>query len=126
MRYLGRYIAGLFLVTVLMLLYVNQHVTSIRYSYTINKKEDTLIALRDEAKSLQYQLAAIKSPTTLEERLAEAEVTLVLPEHVEILTVPVVPVTPPLHMAQQRSESSQASGVLAALGFGREAQAQNP
>ncbi|MBU1863111.1 MAG: hypothetical protein KKH94_05575 [Candidatus Omnitrophica bacterium] len=122
MKHLGKYIVGLCIVTIGMLFYVHQQITVLRYSYTINNKEERLATLIDTHKNLTFQLASLKSPATVEQKLRAADINLVIPHEIRIVKVPVADIEP-IQMVKANS-TPQGSNVLRALGFGREAQAE--
>ena len=124
MKHLGKYIIALGIVTGCMLLYVHQHIAILLCSYTINQKDETLTALIDVHKNLKFQLASLTSPTTLEQKLADANVNLVLPKEIKIVKVPITH-TEPIHMVEN-SLVSRDSGIFRFFGFEKEAQAELP
>ena len=124
MKHLGKYIIALGIVTGCMLFYVHQHTAILLCSYTINQKQETLTALIDVHKNLKFQLASLTSPTTLEQKLADANVNLVLPQEIKVVKVPITH-TEPIHMVENRLVSRD-RGILRFLSFEKEAQAELP
>ena len=124
MKHIGKYIIALGIVTVCMLLYVHQHIAILLCSYTINQKEDTLTELNDIHKNLKFQLASLKSPTALEQKLAAADINLVLPKEINVLKIPVTHTEPILVVKDQIP--THKSNILKFFGFEKEAQAELP
>jgi len=122
MKHIGKCIMGICILTISMLFYVHLHITSLRYSYAINEKEESLVFLIDTYKNLKFQLASLKSPTALEQKLAAADINLVLPDEIRVVKVPVpytesVPITAPV-------ADSQLTPLLRLFGFEKVAQAE--
>ena len=113
---------GICILTISMLFYVHLHITSLRYAYTINEKEESLVFLIDTYKNLKFQLASLKSPTALEQKLAAADINLVLPDEIRIVKISVpyiesVPMTAPV-------ADGQPTPLLRLFGFEKVAQAE--
>jgi len=104
-----------------MLLYVHQQIAIIQCSYDINSSESKLVQLVDSHKELKYKLASLKSPKILEQKLADAQISLVLPEQIKIVKVPMQPA----NSLGMQSPDTVASGsnLFQIFGFAREAQA---
>ncbi len=124
MKHLGKYILILGIVTACMLLYVHQHIAIILFSYDINKKEEVLTEIKDVNKNLKFQLASLKSPTNLEEKLAAANINLVLPQEVKVLRVPITH-TEPIQIVKNNAPA-RSSNILKFFGLEKEAQAELP
>jgi hypothetical protein len=123
---MGKYIISLAVVTGCMLLFVHQQIAIIQCSYKINKNEDVLAELRETNKNLKFQLASYTSPTSLDEKLANADIDLVFPEHITVVQIPTV-----TREAMQLADSGHVQeanefNLLKILGFEQEAQAEMP
>jgi len=119
---LGKYIVCIFVVMAMMLLYVHQQLTIIQSSYRINTKEEQLVDLMDVQKNLKFQLASLKSPISVEQKLADADISLVVPNEVRIVKVPVTRATS-FQVAHNSAAQSEVP-VMKLLGLEREAEAK--
>lgn len=120
MKSFGRCIGLLFAFTVMMLVYVHQQVDIIQCSYRINDQQYELKRLTEMEKKYKFELASLKSPLSVEQKLAEADVELVLPKDVGFLHAPVRPNMPAMAFV---SKAQEKDGFFKMLGFGQIAEA---
>jgi hypothetical protein len=121
-RRIGRYILTLGIITVLLLLYVHQQVANLQVSYRLNKQQEQLTRMIDTYKNLRFELASLKSPTRVEQKLAEADIALVLPTEVKVVRA----TTLPAHMltVAKLSPETKKTSIFSVMGIEREAQAE--
>jgi hypothetical protein len=123
-RHLGKFFIVLIVLTSSMLLFVHQQIAIIQCSYAINQNESLLGDLKEKNKNLRFQLASYTSPTSLNEKLAAADINLVFPDQITVVKIPAVFETP-LHLVDANTRSgSESFSIFKALGFDREAHAQ--
>ena len=82
-----RFFAGLALVTVAALFYVNQEVEAVKVGYAIRKQEETKTLFLDRARALKYNVARLKSPNNLERRLTAQRIVLQAPKSWQTLVL---------------------------------------
>ena len=82
-----RFLATLALGTIAALGYVSQEVEAVKIGYTIRKQEETKTLLLDRARALNYNIARLKSPSTLEKRLTAQKISLQSPKSWQTLVL---------------------------------------
>ena len=82
------YLAAVILITICSLLHVHQQVTMIGMSYSIKESERDLNHLLDRNAFLQYNVAVLKSPASLTERLPKAEYAFRTAERIVVARAP--------------------------------------
>jgi hypothetical protein len=107
-----------------MLLFVHQQIAIIQCSYKINSHERTLSGLKDAHKNLTFQLALYTSPTTLDTKLAAADINLVFPKEINVVKIPSVIATPLTLVDSSANPAREQFNLLNVLGFAKEAQAE--
>lgn len=123
MKHLGKYILLLAFFTSCMLFFVHQQITIIQCSYRINQSERALSTLKEKQKKLKFQLASFTSPSTLNQRLAAADIDLVFPNEITVVKIPTVLPTPLTLVDSGAGRSADQFNLLSVLGFEKEAQA---
>ena len=85
-----RIVFGVFLATVLLLLYVHEQISLFRVSYLIESKSETLVRLAEEHRQLKFELDQLKAPRLLEEKMKELSLQLTLPDEIRVVrtTIP--------------------------------------
>ena len=76
-----RFLCSLAVITTLSLSYVSQQVKLLEYSYRINDNRKRLCLLIDENERLGYNVASLKSPVNIKQRLALNNIKLDAPEN---------------------------------------------
>jgi len=107
-----------------MLLFVHQQIAIIQCSYKINKSESVLSELKETQKNLKFQLASFTSPSTLNQKLAAADIDLVFPNEITVVRVPAVIDTPLTFVDSGTVQTTGQFNVLSVLGFEKEARAE--
>lgn len=108
--------------TALLLGYVHQHILTIQCSYRIQENEGNLAHMIDDNIDLSFQLASLRSPTFLEEKLVAADIDLVLPHEIRIVKVPEMLV--PIGTGGLAQSGTSQSQLMRMLNFENEAQAE--
>lgn len=81
--------------TLSMLVYVYAEVAAVKTGYEIRKQEETKTLLTDRARALEYSIARMKAPGTLERKLEARKIVLEPPKTWQTLVMPgVKPVRP--------------------------------
>ena len=70
-----------------LLLYVHQHVSVFQLSYDIEKKERQIAKLSEDYKRAKFNLAQLRSPHVLNERLKKSSLELITPTDQEVIRV---------------------------------------
>ena len=83
-----RFVATLALATIAALTYVSQEVEAVKIGYMIRKQEETKTLLLDRARALNYNIARLKAPATLEKRLTAQKISLQSPKSWQTLVMP--------------------------------------
>ena len=73
------------MIGVLMIVHINQNVALIKRSYAINAKEKELAVISDQYKQLVFEINALYSPGTLENKIMESGMRLVHPTDIKII-----------------------------------------
>lgn len=89
MKGLGKLLFGLAVLTGALLFYVHESVELLRLSYVIYEKAGALSKRSEEYRRLNFEVAQIRSPQSLEKRLSELSLPLTLPKEIQVLRVPV-------------------------------------
>lgn len=69
------------------LFYVSQEVEAVKIGYTIRKQEETKTLYLDRSRALQYNIARLKAPNTLEKRLEAKKISLQAPKSWQTLVL---------------------------------------
>ena len=91
MKGLGKVLASFCLVTAIFLLYVQERVEMLRISYRIYQTSGQVSNKGEAYRKLEYQVAQLRSPESLEKRLTELPLPLALPKEIKVLRVPQEP-----------------------------------
>ena len=82
-----KFVTTLAIVTLGALTYVSQEVEAVKIGYTIRKQEETRTLLLDRARALNYNIARLKAPATLEKRLSAEKISLQSPKSWRTLVI---------------------------------------
>lgn len=74
--------------TLAMLVYVYAEVAAVKTGYDIRKQEETKTLLSDRARALEYNIARMKAPGTLERKLEARKIVLESPKTWQTLVMP--------------------------------------
>lgn len=74
--------------TLAMLVYVYAEVAAVKTGYDIRKQEETKSLLSDRARALEYNIARMKAPGTLERKLEARKIVLESPKTWQTLQMP--------------------------------------
>ena len=99
-----RFVSFVAMGTMASLFYVSQEVEAVKIGYTIRKQEETKTLYLDRSRALQYNIARLKAPNTLEKRLEAKKINLQAPKSWQTL---VVSQNEPGHRAAARSFLAQ-------------------
>lgn len=80
-----KFLIFLTIVTGLSLFYISTKVEAIKLSYEIRTTEKALAQEHDAMKNLRFQLASLKSPSQLENRMVESSLDLIPVREVKVL-----------------------------------------
>ncbi len=82
------FIAGF---TCLMLMYVHLQIASVLVSFDIHKTSRTFTEKQELLRRLQFKVDQLKAPRLLEAKMKKHDLTLTLPNKIEVVEVPSVP-----------------------------------
>ena len=74
--------------TLAMLVYVYAEVSAVKTGYEIRKQEESKTLLTDRARALEYSIARMKAPGTLERKLEARKIVLESPKTWQTLVLP--------------------------------------
>ena len=77
----------LIVVTIMLLVYVHEHVSIFQVSYLIEKKERELAQLSEDYKKAKFDLTRLRSPNVLKQKLEHSKLDLTTPRAAEIVRV---------------------------------------
>jgi len=106
--------------TLALLFYVHQQVSIFQLSYDIEKKERRIARLSEDYKQARFDLARLRSPHALSERLKKSSLELIMPTDQEIIRV--LKIEPVIQNPETRWPALFQFGSL--LHFVKEAQAK--
>ena len=75
----------MFVLSVVALLYVWQHISIIRLGYEIKKKENFLEILIDEQARLESLVSKIESPANIEKKLVSSKMDLIPSKNIDVV-----------------------------------------
>ncbi len=96
MRGLGKILFGFSIVTGALLLYVHERVEILQVSYALYEKSSELSQKAEEFRRLNFEVARLRSPQSLEARLKQMSLSFTLPKEIRLLRIPESDVTRPL------------------------------
>ena len=82
-----RAVTILILGTLLLLLYVHEQIVVFQVSYSIEKKEREVARLSENYKTAKFNLARLRSPQALNERMKKMSLDLTMPTDQEIVKI---------------------------------------
>ena len=82
-----RLFCNLILGTLLLLLYVHEHVVVLQASYSIEKKERELARLSEDYKVAKFRVLRLRSPHVLNQRMKELSLNLILPTDQQLIKI---------------------------------------
>lgn len=87
----GKILGFITVLTCMMLLYVHLQVSAVIVSLELNKSSRNFATKQEMCRRLQYNVEQLKAPRLLEEKMKNHELTLGLPNKVQVVEVPAVP-----------------------------------
>ena len=87
MKGLGKILLGFSVLTVALLGYVHERVEMLRVSYRIYRESSLVSEKAEEFRRLNFEVAQMRSPQSLEKRLSELSLPLTLPKQIQVLRV---------------------------------------
>ncbi|OGW85883.1 MAG: hypothetical protein A3C35_06720 [Omnitrophica bacterium RIFCSPHIGHO2_02_FULL_46_11] len=118
-----RTVTFLILGTLLLLLYVHEQVSIFQVSYSIERKEREIARLSEEYKTAKFNLARLRSPRLLSERMKKMSLDLGIPTDQEIVTILKPKLQPLSHTSPMLDQP--AFRFLSLVHFVKEAQARD-
>lgn len=94
-KYILKVIALLMVFTSGMVVYVHGQIAIFQISYDLNQKEAVLQQKEEAYREIKFEVEQLKAPRLLEEKLQSMDLDLALPDHVQIIKVPM-----PVQVAQ--------------------------
>lgn len=88
MKGLGKVLLGFTVLTGALLFYVHERIEMLRVSYQIHEKSSVLAQRSEEYRRLNFEVAQLRSPQKLEQRLQDLSLPLALPKEIQVLRVP--------------------------------------
>ena len=92
MKGAGKTILGVSAVAIFLLLYVHEHISLLRISYTLEDKSEKLVRLSEEFRNVKFEVDQLKAPRLLEAKIKEKQLNLGLPNEVRVLRTAAVPI----------------------------------
>ena len=118
---ISRFLTLVVLITGISLFYVHQQIELIKFSYKIQSHQHRLDDLLDQNRILKYNVIALKTPFSLENRLRQSDIEMILPERWQVVRV----AGPRMEKASsQERPLTPLYSFLRFFAFGREAQAK--
>lgn len=111
MRGSGKVLIIIGIVTCMLLFYVHLNISSVIVSFELDKLSKDCAAKQELLKRLQFNVEQLKAPNSLEEKIKKHDLTLALPNRIQVMEVPYAPELP-LPMAQNTKNESSYSSVF--------------
>lgn len=90
-----------------MVVYVHGQIAIFQISYDLNQKEAVLQQKEEAYREIKFEVEQLKAPRLLEEKLQTMDLDLALPDHVQIIKVPMpVQVAQPVDTMLTKSSSN--------------------
>lgn len=87
----GKILSGIAVATCMLLFYVHLQVSSVIVSFELNKTSQTYATKQELLRRLQFNVEQLKAPHHLEEKMKKHELTLGLPNKIQVVEVPPIP-----------------------------------
>lgn len=88
-KYILKVLSLLIVLTSSMVLYVHGQIAIFQVSYDLNQKVAALEEKEELYREIKFEVEQLKAPRLLESKLESMQLNLALPEHVQIIKVPV-------------------------------------
>lgn len=87
----GKVLSLISIVTCMMLVYVHFQVASVIVSFELNETSRNLATKQELLRRLQFNVDQLKAPRLLEEKMKKNELTLGLPNKIQVVEIPSLP-----------------------------------
>jgi cell division protein FtsL len=87
----GKVLSIIAVVTCMLLFYVHLQIASVIVSFELSKTSKTYTARQELLRRLQFNVGQLKAPRLLEEKMKKSDLSLGLPDRVQVVEVPPVP-----------------------------------
>lgn len=91
MKGTGKFLIGLILVTLLVLLYVHIQVSVFQVSYSINSESHQLAKRSEAYRLLKFETDQLRAPRLLEQKIKDMQMDLTLPKEMQVVKIPAAP-----------------------------------
>lgn len=105
-KYILKVLTILMVLTSSMVLYVHGQIAIFQVSYDLNQKVAALEEKEELYREMKFEVEQLKAPRLLESKLQSMQLDLALPEHVQIIKVPVPAMEQPVPSVMDKTAGS--------------------